>query len=81
MPSVSRVQAKGEESDMHIVLDVNSQLYPMRAGEKYRMVLSQTLNEDGSAVVAGSEVSYYLQHGILFYGFHLLGGVWFVGVR
>ena len=54
--SVSRVQAKGEESDMHIVLDVNSQLYPMHAGEKYRMVLSQTLNEDGSAVTAGSEV-------------------------
>ncbi|MFS7909444.1 putative RNA polymerase, Rpb8, nucleic acid-binding protein [Helianthus anomalus] len=52
---VSRVQAKGEESGMHIVLDVNSQLYPMHAGEQFRMVLSQTLNEDGSAAVAGSE--------------------------
>ena len=45
---------------MHIVLDVNSQLYPMQAGEKYRMVLSQTLTEDGSAVNSISQVSFYL---------------------
>ncbi|KAJ0948511.1 putative RNA polymerase, Rpb8, nucleic acid-binding protein [Helianthus annuus] len=71
---VSRVQAKGEESGMHIVLDVNSQLYPMHAGEKFRMVLSQTLNEDGSAAVAGSEGSKksladrfeYVMHGLLY---------------
>ncbi|XP_071721331.1 DNA-directed RNA polymerases II and V subunit 8A-like [Rutidosis leptorrhynchoides] len=71
---VSRVQARGEESDMHIVLDVNSQLYPMHAGEKYRMVLSQTLNEDGSATNANSEVNKksladrfeYVMHGVLY---------------
>ncbi|XP_076889625.1 DNA-directed RNA polymerases II and V subunit 8A-like [Bidens hawaiensis] len=65
---VSHVQAKGEESDMHIVLDVNSQLYPMHAGEKYRMVLSQTLNEDGSG---GSKKSLadrfeYVMHGLFY---------------
>lgn len=42
------------------MLDVNSQLYPMHAGEKYRMVLSQTLNEDGSTVTTHTQVSYYI---------------------
>ncbi|CAH1419617.1 unnamed protein product [Lactuca virosa] len=71
---VSRIEARGEETDMHIVLDVNSQLYPMHAGEKYRMVLSQTLNEDGSAVTThtqGSKKSLadrfeYVMHGLLY---------------
>ncbi|XP_023754997.1 uncharacterized protein LOC111903462 isoform X2 [Lactuca sativa] len=53
---VSRIEARGEETDIHIVLDVNSQLYPMHAGEKYRMVLSQTLNEDGSTVTTHTQL-------------------------
>nr|XP_043610810.1 DNA-directed RNA polymerases II and V subunit 8A-like [Erigeron canadensis]XP_043610811.1 DNA-directed RNA polymerases II and V subunit 8A-like [Erigeron canadensis] len=71
---VSRVQARAEESGMHIVLDVNSQLYPMRAGENYRMVLSQTLNEDGSAATTNSDGNKksladrfeYVMHGLLY---------------
>ncbi|KAI3739416.1 hypothetical protein L2E82_29820 [Cichorium intybus] len=71
---VSRIEARGEESDMYIVLDVNSQLYPMHAGEKYRMVLSQTLHEDGSAVTSHNEGNKksladrfeYVMHGLLY---------------
>ena len=37
-------------------LDVNSELYPMHPKEKYRMVLSETLNLDGTAVTSHSEV-------------------------
>lgn len=47
---VSRVEARSEESDIHLQLDVNSQLYPIRAGQKFRMILSRTLNLDGSVV-------------------------------
>ncbi|KAF0988228.1 hypothetical protein HZS_894 [Henneguya salminicola] len=32
-----------------LILDVNTQIYPMHVGEKFRMVLTSTLNEDGSA--------------------------------
>ncbi|CAK9185248.1 unnamed protein product [Ilex paraguariensis] len=49
---VSRIEAQSEEDDMYMQLDVNSDLYPMHIGEKYRMVLAQTLNLDGSAVTS-----------------------------
>ncbi|GFZ02715.1 hypothetical protein Acr_15g0013230 [Actinidia rufa] len=47
---VSRIEAQSEEYDMHLQLDVNTEVYPIRAGEKFRMALAPTLNLDGSAV-------------------------------
>lgn len=40
-----------------MVLDINSELYPVKKNELYRMVLSQTLALDGSATGSYPEVS------------------------
>lgn len=50
-------------------LDVHSEIYPMRAKEKYRMLLSETLSLDGSA--SYPEVLFPV---FLFLG--ILGGGW-----
>ena len=34
---------------MDLILDVNTQLYPVEIGEKFRLLLASTLNEDGTA--------------------------------
>ncbi|KAL2230877.1 UNVERIFIED_CONTAM: hypothetical protein Sindi_1682100, partial [Sesamum indicum] len=48
--SVSRINAASEDGDSILELDVHTELYPMLPGEKYRMLISTTLNVDGSAV-------------------------------
>lgn len=48
--SVSRIDAKSQDGNADIVLDINSELYPVNKNDTYRMVLSHTLNLDGSAV-------------------------------
>ncbi|KAL3624567.1 hypothetical protein CASFOL_031235 [Castilleja foliolosa] len=72
---VSRVVAKGEEDDCYLELDVHTELYPMLPGEKFRMLISATLNMDGSAVTAyfpeGKQKSLadkfeYVMHGLLY---------------
>ncbi|KAM7512251.1 hypothetical protein LguiB_011126 [Lonicera macranthoides] len=65
---VSRIQAWSEEYDMHVLLDVNTELYPTCVGDKFRMVLSQSLNLDGSE---GKQKSLadkfeYVMHGLLY---------------
>ena len=37
---------------MQLHLDVHSELCPVRVGDKFRIVLADTLNEDGSAVTS-----------------------------
>ena len=32
---------------MDLILDVNTQLYPMSLGDKFRLLLTTTLREDG----------------------------------
>ena len=34
---------------MDLILDINTQLYPVEIGEKFRLLLASTLNEDGTA--------------------------------
>ncbi|KAG5538902.1 hypothetical protein RHGRI_019446 [Rhododendron griersonianum] len=72
---VSRIEAQSEEKDMHIQLDVNTEVYPIRVGEKFRMALAPTLNLDGSAVTSylpeGKSKSLadkfeYVMHGLLY---------------
>ncbi|KAL0362120.1 UNVERIFIED_CONTAM: DNA-directed RNA polymerases II and V subunitA [Sesamum calycinum] len=46
--SVSRIAARSEQFDMLLHLDVNIEIYPMRVGEKFMMVLAPTLNLDGT---------------------------------
>ncbi|XP_065839370.1 DNA-directed RNA polymerases I, II, and III subunit RPABC3-like [Oscarella lobularis] len=44
---VSRLHCESESFKMDLVLDVNSQLYPVDIGDKFRLVLATTLREDG----------------------------------
>ena len=47
-PLVSRISARSEQFDMLMHLDINTQIYPMRDGEKFMVVLAFTLNLDGT---------------------------------
>ena len=49
---VSRIEARSEQLNMQLHLDVHSELCPVRVGDKFRIVLADTLNEDGSAVTS-----------------------------
>ncbi|CAI9103344.1 OLC1v1001807C1 [Oldenlandia corymbosa var. corymbosa] len=72
---VSRIDAKSEDGKMDMQLDVNSELYPMKPKEKYRMVLSESLFMDGSAVTnyfppqqqkSLADKFEYVMHGLLY---------------
>ena len=45
---VSRLHCESESFKMDLILDVNTQIYPVELGEKFRMVLATTLKEDGT---------------------------------
>jgi DNA-directed RNA polymerases I, II, and III subunit RPABC3 len=53
---VSRIEARSEQFDMYMQLDINTEIYPMHVGEKFTMVLAPTLNLDGTP-----DTGYYLQ--------------------
>lgn len=44
---VSRLHCESESFKMDLILDINSWLYPMELGDKFRLVLATTLREDG----------------------------------
>ncbi|XP_019698101.1 DNA-directed RNA polymerases I, II, and III subunit RPABC3 isoform X2 [Harpegnathos saltator] len=44
---VSRLHCESESFKMDLILDINSWLYPMELGAKFRLVLATTLREDG----------------------------------
>ncbi|GAA0175028.1 DNA-directed RNA polymerase [Lithospermum erythrorhizon] len=49
---VSRIAAHNQDGDVEILLEVNTELYPIQKEEKLRMLLSHTLYADGSAVTS-----------------------------
>lgn len=51
---VSRIEARSEKLSMYMLLDVNTEIYPIEEGEKILMVLSPTLNYDGAPVTSYS---------------------------
>jgi DNA-directed RNA polymerase I, II, and III subunit RPABC3 len=53
---VSRIEAKSENCDMFMHLDVNTEIYPMSVGDKFTMALAHTLNLDGTP-----DTGYYTQ--------------------
>ncbi|KAK2971321.1 hypothetical protein RJ639_037954 [Escallonia herrerae] len=55
---VSRIEARSEQFDMYMQLDVNTEIYPMHVGDKFMMVLASTLNLDGTP-----DTGYYTQGG------------------
>lgn len=40
---VSRIEARSEKRDMYMLLDVNTEIYPMKENEKFLMALSPSL--------------------------------------
>ncbi|KAL7083473.1 hypothetical protein ACP275_14G164900 [Erythranthe tilingii] len=72
---VSRINANSEDDGFYLELDVHAEIYQMLPGEKYRMVISNTLHKDGSTVSnhfpEGKQVSLadkfeYVMHGLLY---------------
>ncbi|KAF0894557.1 hypothetical protein E2562_001859 [Oryza meyeriana var. granulata] len=55
---VSRIEARSEQFDMYMQLDVATEVYPMRPGDKFTMVLAPTLNLDGTP-----DTGFYTQAG------------------
>jgi len=51
---VSRIKATGENLGLETILDVNSELYPLKQGDRVSIVLAKTLNLDGSPSDEGS---------------------------
>lgn len=45
---MSRIEARSEQFDMYMQLDVNTEVYPMKPGDKFTMVLAPTLTLDGT---------------------------------
>ena len=44
---VSRLHCESESFKMDLILDINNWIYPMDYGDKFRLVLANTLSEDG----------------------------------
>ncbi|XP_015782084.1 DNA-directed RNA polymerases I, II, and III subunit RPABC3 [Tetranychus urticae] len=44
---VSRIHCDSESFKMELILDVNSQIYPVELGDKFRLMITITLREDG----------------------------------
>ena len=44
---VSRLFCESESFKMDLILDVNTQIYPVDLGDKFRLVVVTTLREDG----------------------------------
>lgn len=44
---VSRLHCESESFKMDLILDINSWIYPMELGDKFRLVLATTLRADG----------------------------------
>ncbi|KAE8669661.1 DNA-directed RNA polymerases II, IV and V subunit 8B [Hibiscus syriacus] len=45
---VSRIEARSQNCDMFMQLDVNTEIYPLRVDDKFMMALAHTLNLDGT---------------------------------
>ncbi|KEH41884.1 putative RNA polymerase, Rpb8 [Medicago truncatula] len=45
---VTRIEARSEKFDMFMQLDINSELYPLKMGQKFSLALVPTLNPDGT---------------------------------
>ncbi|MFQ6640875.1 hypothetical protein Gotur_014325 [Gossypium turneri] len=45
---VTRIEARSQNCDMYMHLDVNTEIYPMHVGDKFTMALAHTLNLDGT---------------------------------
>lgn len=62
MNAVSRIEAESESLEMYMLLDVNTDVYPIKINEKFVVLLTPTLNKDGSSVseyYTATQVQFY----------------------
>ncbi|KAJ1560697.1 hypothetical protein HK405_006230 [Cladochytrium tenue] len=45
---VSRIKATSESADMELILDINSEIYPMRVQDKFTLTLALSLSLDAA---------------------------------
>ncbi len=57
---VSRLHCESESFKMDLILDINSWVYPMELGDKFRLVLANTLREDGFPDTGEAQQGWYL---------------------
>ncbi|CAK7322551.1 unnamed protein product [Dovyalis caffra] len=72
---VSRIVARSEKEDLYMLLDVHTEIYPIEEKSRYLVLLTETLNTDGTLVsphnAQGSKPSKedkfeYVTHGKLY---------------
>ncbi|XP_068316075.1 DNA-directed RNA polymerases II and V subunit 8A-like [Pyrus communis] len=72
---VSRIVAQSEKHGVLLLLDVNTEIYPMRAKDKFLMVLSPTLEWSGATATGKrgqveqkslADKFEYIMHGLLY---------------
>jgi DNA-directed RNA polymerase I, II, and III subunit RPABC3 len=74
---VSRLHCESESFKMDLILDINSWVYPIELGDKFRLVLASTLREDGypdtgewnpadSGVSSRADSFEYVMHGKIY---------------
>lgn len=52
---VSRLVGRSENYEMDLTLDFNAEIYPLKVGEKFSLVLASSLSLEASASVGGVE--------------------------
>ncbi|KAI9099480.1 hypothetical protein DFS34DRAFT_617704 [Phlyctochytrium arcticum] len=52
---VSRIKAESETVDIEILLDVNTEIYPLNVGEKFSFLLASTLSLDATTTSSTAE--------------------------
>ncbi len=45
---MSRIEFSSENYEVKLIVDINTQLYPVHTGERYTFAIASTLHEDGS---------------------------------
>lgn len=55
---VSRIQAKSDNYDMKLLLDINTELYPVQSGQKVTLVLSKSIAVDLNGVPLEAEAAW-----------------------
>lgn len=61
MGVVSRIFAESENYGLNLILDVNSELYPLNQKDKFTLILARSLQSDGMGGASGMpvEAGYY----------------------
>lgn len=55
---VSRIQAKSDNYDMRLLLDVNIELYPLAAGEKFTLALTKSIAFDAAGAPLDADAAW-----------------------